>query len=530
MRGLLPAVACICFWSGAGASALPELPALPVPPGPPAGPPSEITHLDIRRNAESLELSIPFAGAWTHRRVSDPPSLVIELDNARSLVPDASGALSLRLLQGPLESLEVRQLADAAGIPRVRLTLLLGEPCEYDAAQGQDEVHVCMAAPADLRAESPEWSHTISSGDTPPAWLPIDAWLAAADAELRSAPKETAAPAAENQPALGLEMPAAPVQEATVPAAAPALSESEESVFRELLADTTIFALGETPVNRAWEQAASRLVLDAQTKLLAGDAAAARDKLTAAQDRYPDVDATLQGMLLHRLLAPLAGDSTATFDIPQAIEGPWPLLRQAALAWVFSEAYRQTRLDVAFQTLSVWREAAPDSDLWVPAALHASELALGTGEADAALAWLERAFARRPTLRREPHALLLAAGAWTAKREWDQADSLLAWVTGCDEPALAWRARSRRADLRFRRGDHEDARQHYLALIGEEVPRVEREWARYQVGNCLVTQGRFESARVWLEQVASDPHGFWADHARMRLATLKGMADGSAWD
>ncbi|MCK4412056.1 MAG: hypothetical protein KAY32_00795 [Candidatus Eisenbacteria sp.] len=509
---------------------------------------AEIEQIDIVQSVEAWELRIPFAGAWTHSSMEHPPRIVIDLHDARSRLPRAPGLYSLRLSRGPVEVLRTSQFRNRPGNRKVRVTLVLSDALPYMAEQFAGEVWVRIPRPANA-AWGPDWEETLRRGGRVWEVLPApDQQETFSEQGGGNAADPGAGPDAANREsgrvggAAGAggatQTSSVPVgDEPSVGEAAVADGEDRgcdslaqvEWAIDQLLADTTLFRPGRPRVRRAWDDAAARLLEEAQGAFLAGDTAAAREDLATCVRFYADTDPGQQALRLQGFFLRVIGDELVAPADSSTAAGPWPLLRGAVLAALFAGAYDQGDLQLAAAILGCWRDANRTGDRWAEAALHLAEARLVEGEADRALTWVSAALAARPDWRGVPRVALLRAGVWGALGRVNAADTLLQILAEDVEPAVRCRALAARADLQYRHGAPATARQLYQSLLGDGVPAVEREWAHYQVGNCWAAEGAWSEARAWLEQVAGDAGNFWSDNARLRLATLAEVRDAAAW-
>lgn len=460
---------------------------------------SFIDSLVVVQSAEAWSLELPFAGEWWHEAAENPPRVVVDLIHARSRLPEAPGVHTLTFDEGPVTELSVSQFDQDPARPIVRVTLLLRESLAYHAGRHTSGSRITLARPAGADWGAPRRHAIRRPAAQPPA-----------------ASREPAHGAAGE--AAGHEGSAAPLARAIEPPVSGVSGEDLEA----LLADSTFFESRPSHSPDAAESAAARTLGDAQESFVAGDTTAAIDALMRCEQFYPETSAAGEGRLLRRLLLRVAGRVVeADLGPPPPQAGPWPLLRGEVFARLFEGAFASEDPTPAAEVVAAWREANPALTDWTEAALDLAERYGDCSRADEAVRWGRLALAARPDLRSRPKVLLLIGGALLESDDPGAASAWLADAQRSGDPQVATRAQGLRADLLYRQGRFAEAASLYEALSGAEVARVERDWALYQLANCLRALGELPRAAETLAVVAADDGNVWAASARVRLLDLK---------
>ncbi len=272
-------------------------------------------------------------------------------------------------------------------------------------------------------------------------------------------------------------------------------------------------------VASAPECAATRLLAAGQEEFLQGDTSAALRTLETCTRLYAQTLAGAQASALRGLLLRSVGravEAALESESPEAA----PMLRDDLLERCGAAALRAGDLGAAEQVLTLWRAADHWGAPWAAYALCVAQACLDRHQEERALRWLEPALAARPELQVVPEVLCWLAAVYAARGDSRRAEETLARIEASGAAPAVSRARAAHADLLYRDRNYARAQRLYAELLAEGVAQVEREWARYQMGNCAAALGDPVVAMAWLSQVSAQRESFWTAHARLRLIEL----------
>jgi len=500
--------------------------------------------LVVVQGEDAWVLEIPFAGEWRHAGDANPARIVVDLLHARSRLPRAPGVFAQAFERGPVAELRASQLDQDPAHPMVRLTLLLRGPLPYHAGRHAAGSRIAIARPRDARWGAP-WRETVGrgAGETPQP-SPMPPRLATAEEGRSSAAAPAGAPASgatergsrSGEASLSVPPIADPADRLLLRgepsegdrAALELPAREDPALLEALLADTAFFSA--TPATGvSAETAAARALGEGQGALLEGDTTAALQALVRCEQFYPQTDGAAQARVLRRLMLRHAGRLVeADLGPAPPAAGPWPLLRAELFEALAATALARDDLTIAGEVLTAWRAADPAGGAWPAAALRLAEACADRSLAGEASRWAAAALQARPDLRARPKALLIMGAALAESGDAEAAAAWLAAAASAGEPSVRWRALALQADLLYGRNRFAEAQALYEQLGGEGVARVERDWARYRLGHCLMARGDPRGAAAAFAEVAGEAASVWAPSARVRLLDLTEVRDGAA--
>jgi len=92
-------------------------------------------------------------------------------------------------------------------------------------------------------------------------------------------------------------------------------------------------------------------------------------------------------------------------------------------------------------------------------------------------------------------------------------------LKGCDKSEACQRLSVAKADLTFQSAGGKGALEDYRKVVSTWPESPDAAWARYQIGNCLLQQGRSDqAAAAWKE--AAQSTSYWGQQAKFRLEEL----------
>lgn len=479
----------------------------------------DVSDVNFSLEEKQWVMEIAYEGRFSHWAMIGPVRIVVDLIGAHSRLPKAPALYEIEFETGPVKTLRTSQYSSEAGNERVRFTLVLAEPLRYEILQ-EDGV---------LRLVLP-WRGLAHEG-----WI-INLDTAGMRSEEPPEPEPEPEPKVEEVPApVIFATEEAPVDTTTrrwidgplADLADEAMSSFEASL-EELLADTTFFEVGLPEDTRtvAWNTAAARLLGEAQRFYLAGDTASCIARLQTTDRFYPETKPGRQAALLRQLLLRSWGrvvEADLGTDPPE--EGFFPLLADEVLVVVLRRAIAANDLNLAQDVLGIWLQADPDQESWAMGALLLAEALIDAEKGAEATDWIRRAVEIHPDLQASPRALYLLGMARMEERAWEEAENLMLNVQATASPPLTYRALAARADIRYQKGDYSDAMNFYKELLGDDVPRVETEWALFQIGNCWAALGDFGKAKAYFTYVIENStEGFWVSFAQLRILDLESGA------
>jgi tetratricopeptide (TPR) repeat protein len=465
-----------------------------------------LNSLNVVCDGESWRLTLPYQGSWAHFAMNNPTRLVVDLIDGRSKLPLAPGLYVLEFEGGPVTRLRTSQYSSQPGKRRVRITLDLASAYRYEADKRTDELEIIIPMPAEADWGDP-WHVTLDA--TGPHWEALGVTI---PAQLETM---------EQPPAQELQT---PLFEPRQPESRPKPGEEfSEAVLESLLSDSTLFEIDRSPLQTSWELAASRLLDDAQLAYLDGDTARAIEQLQGCERFYADTDPGQQATLLRSLiLKELGREVEADIGPAPPEEGPWLMIYDSVMQKMLSSALTQQETGFAEEVLTVWQQTDPVSKDWAKGAIQVAETLLDSEKPTNAGKWVQEAMQADQDLSASPRALMLYAMINVKVESWQTADGILSRVEAGDNTRLAYRAKAVRGDIRYRTGSFGEAVPFYNQLVGEEAPKVEREWALYQLGNCWEAMGDLKRAEGLYQEVITAEHGnYWASMAKIKLARLK---------
>jgi len=494
----------------------------------------DVTSLQIKNDTTEWRMIIPFRGRWSNWAMNNPTRLVIDLIEGKSKLPKSPGLWVLDLFSGPVSRLRTSQYSSVPGKRRVRITLDLKDAYRYEAIKGTDEVEIVIQKP-----EEASWGDlwvvdvdrlgsyekiVMSVEETPPLETEIvddpelddpgDEKIVVAETDIEEPPAESE----ETLPAVPDEL------LVRQPESRPLEGEEfSPAILESILGDSTLFDATNTPMQTSWDLAAARLVEEAQEAYLVGDTTATVEKLVSCERFYADTEPGRQATLLRHFVLREMG-RVVEADLPPAIpsEGPWLMIYDSVMERMLNGALKSDDLALADDLLKAWQQADPDRDMWASGALRLAESHLDRKQTEEAGACVKLALEANPDLNASPRALMLYAMINVEAKSFETADEILDRVISASDEALVYRARAVKGDIRYRMGKFNQAITIYSKLVAEDAPRVEREWATYQLGNCYDAVGDHDEAIVYLDKVVEDPAGnYWAKLAQLKLVRMK---------